>query len=386
MPRSGLTRRPFIVFFLFLLLIGSPASSRSQPSTLFTLAETNYAEFLSISSDQEAASIFLKFFGQHLTLAPEPQRTAKKPQRFLITKEETQEIFQIMVHLVMSLRAQRTQAFLQPLNIPRLEPFLNKETAQYQWMLSNLESDTFSPVVDLTNSFLQLSQHSHKERNQPPEHFQLFADYFDQTYPQLLGSPTSWIALFEHGGVSAIHSRFNEYWENSRPGPPRDEPKLEDQRNHKEAIESFYLQTRLLPVFSSHLLARLIDIQAVSEHRARQSFLRLKEFSDSNHHQPEVQRLCGTWHWTVHNHQNHRDHKMKLTFLPPSQEPVNHPQPDVIIIHGDTVYLKWEFQSGFQEDSLLLSNRDQRLEGTFRNSLGANGTITGKRLTTCQPD
>ena len=386
MPHSGLTRRHLIVVLLILLFVVSPAPSLSQPPTISTLTETNHAELLSISSDQEAASLFLKFFGQHLHLASDPQGKAKKSQRVVIAQETTHEIFQIMAHLVMSLRAKKTQSFLQPMNIHMLQPLLNTETAQFQWMRSKLESDTFTPVVDLAKHYLQLFQSSPKRRNQPPAHFQVFANYFDQTFPQLFGSPTSWVAVFENGGASAIHGRFNEFWERPRPAPQKDEPQWKDDLKHKESIESYYLQTRLLPVFSSHLLARLIDIQAVTEYHARQSLLRLREHEGPDHHDPDDHRLCGTWHWTVHNHQNHRDHKMKLSFLPPSQQPATQPQPDVIIIHGDTVYLKWEFQSGFQEDSLLLSNRDQRLEGTFRNSLGAKGTITGKRLTTCPVD
>ena len=386
MPHSGLTRRNFTVFLLILLFVASPAPSLSQPPRISTLAETNHAEFLSISSDQEAASLFMKNFGQHLHLASGPQPQSKQPHRVLISKETTHEIFQFMAHLIISIRAQRTQSFLQPMNVHMLGPLLNKETAQFQWIISKLQSDTLTPVVTLANSYLQLSQDSQSGTNHPPEHFQFFADYFDQTYPQLLGSPASWVTVFEHGGVSAIHSRFSEFWERPRADPQKDEPRWKDHHTHQEDFAHYYLKTRLLPVFSSYLLARLIHTQAVSEQHASQSFLRLTEGHESNHHDPGVKRLCGTWHWTVHNHQNHRDHKMKLSFLPSSQQSGQHPQPDEIIIRGDTVYLKWEFQSGFQEDSLLLSNRDQRLEGTFRNSLGAKGTITGKRLTTCPPD
>ena len=328
----------------------------------------------------------MKKFGQNLQLASDQGRKSTNPDRVLISQEATHEIFQFMVNLVVAIRAKRTQSLLQPLNVQLLEPLLNEETAQFQWILSKLESDTFTPVVDLANSYLQLANTIQKGENLPPENFQVFADYFDQTYPQLLGSPMSWVTIFEHNGVSAIHRRFNGFWERPRTDSLTHGPKWQDHEKNKESFAAYYLKTRLLPVFSSHLLARLIDAQTISEQQARHSFLRLKERSNSNNHDPEFNRLCGTWHWTVHNHQNHRDHKMQLSFLPPPQPPGSQPQPDEIIIHGDTVYLKWEFQSGFQEDSLLLSNRDQRLEGTFRNSLGARGTITGKRLKTCPLD
>jgi hypothetical protein len=75
---------------------------------------------------------------------------------------------------------------------------------------------------------------------------------------------------------------------------------------------------------------------------------------------------------------------MVITFSSLEQSSPSQPQPTTITIQGDTVYLKWTFPQGFQEDSLLLSNRDTHLEGTFKNSLGPHGSISGKRLTSCQ--
>ena len=385
MPRSGLTRKYFAVVLLVLLFVVPPTPSLSQPIDISAIAETSQIEFLSISSDQEAAELFLKHFGQNLTLTSEPRGTSNHPPRLVISKEATSEMFQFMVNLVISLRAKRTQSFLQPLDVPRLDSLLNKDTAQFRWILSTLTPDTLTPMVDLTTTYLELFKTTQTVNNQPPLNFHVFAEYFDQTHPQLLGSPTSWVGLFESGGVPAIHDRLHDFWERPPSQPRKHDPEWSDPYKNKESYAQFYLKTRFLPVLSAHLLARLIRAQAISEQTARLSFMRLQEKTDSDPYAPGFNRLCGTWHWTVHNHQNHSDHKMKLSFLPPSQEPGRHPQPDEIIIHGDTVYLKWEFQSGFQEDSLLLSNRDQRLEGTFRNSLGARGTITGKRLSTCPP-
>ncbi len=94
-------------------------------------------------------------------------------------------------------------------------------------------------------------------------------------------------------------------------------------------------------------------------------------------------RLCGTWLWTVHNHQNHQDHKMVITFPPPNGPRPPGPAPSKIVVLGDGVYLRWKFQGGVQEDSLLFTGKEQRLEGTFRNSRGPWGSITGKRTAPC---
>jgi len=100
--------------------------------------------------------------------------------------------------------------------------------------------------------------------------------------------------------------------------------------------------------------------------------------------QQSAARLCGTWQWTIHNHKNHLEQKINLTLLPlGTPAPPDMPQPSKMIVMGDAVYLRWEFQRGYQEDSLLLGKEDRRLEGTFKNSGGDWGAITGKRIAPC---
>ena len=96
-------------------------------------------------------------------------------------------------------------------------------------------------------------------------------------------------------------------------------------------------------------------------------------------------RLCGVWQWTVHSHTlSHREAKSQIVLPSPEAAGIQGPSPSEIRIYGDAVYLRWDFQGGYQEDSLLLSD-NRRLEGSFRTSYGAVGAITGKRVSTCQP-
>ena len=100
--------------------------------------------------------------------------------------------------------------------------------------------------------------------------------------------------------------------------------------------------------------------------------------------QKSAARLCGTWQWTIHNHKNHQEHKTVIVFLPPgTPAPPDMPQPAKMIVMGDAVYLRWEFPRGYQEDSMLLAKEDRRLEGSFTNSAGDWGAITGKRIAPC---
>jgi hypothetical protein len=72
-----------------------------------------------------------------------------------------------------------------------------------------------------------------------------------------------------------------------------------------------------------------------------------------------------------------------MVFPPPGNTTSSKANPAKVMVLGDSVYLLWEFRSGYQEDSLLFTGEGQRLEGTFTNSAGAWGSITGKRVAAC---
>ncbi len=95
-------------------------------------------------------------------------------------------------------------------------------------------------------------------------------------------------------------------------------------------------------------------------------------------------RLCGTWQWVIHNHQNHQEQKTSLMFLPQGMEKAGVPTPAEIVVLGDAVYLRWEIDGRVQEDSLLFIKDGSRLEGSFVNNTGGWGSITGKRTAGCQ--
>lgn len=96
-------------------------------------------------------------------------------------------------------------------------------------------------------------------------------------------------------------------------------------------------------------------------------------------------RLCGTWQWIIHNHQqHHQEQKLSLLF-PPVGAAQQTPGLVETIVLGDNVYLRWEIDGQIQEDSLQFSKEGQRLEGTFVNSQGGWGSISGKRTAGCTP-
>lgn len=96
-------------------------------------------------------------------------------------------------------------------------------------------------------------------------------------------------------------------------------------------------------------------------------------------------RLCGTWQWIVHNHQQHHQEQKFSLLFPPVGATQQTPGLVETIVLGDNVYLRWEIDGQVQEDSLQFSKEGQRLEGTFVNSQGGWGSISGKRSAGCTP-
>jgi len=113
---------------------------------------------------------------------------------------------------------------------------------------------------------------------------------------------------------------------------------------------------------------------------------RLKTWKDRVRTVRGQSRLCGTWQWVIHNHQrHHEEQKLSLLFPPPGKDGAQVPGLTETVVLGDLVYLRWERDGKVQEDSLLFSKEGHRLEGTFVNSQGGWGSITGKRTATCTP-
>jgi hypothetical protein len=128
--------------------------------------------------------------------------------------------------------------------------------------------------------------------------------------------------------------------------------------------------------------------------RALVSWWSLHEWKGRVRQARGLSRLCGTWQWTIHNHQNHQEQKMVMLFPPAGYTPTDIPLPAETVVLGDAIYLRWERGGNVEEDSLLFitegHKRDgqkdaQKIEGSFVNNTGGWGPITAKRTAGCQP-
>jgi hypothetical protein len=141
----------------------------------------------------------------------------------------------------------------------------------------------------------------------------------------------------------------------------------------------------LSPVLRTELALAANRLALEASQRAAALWWDLQGWKDRVRNARGRARLCGTWQWMIHNHQNHQEQKTSMMFLPSGQERPGIATPAEIVILGDSVYLRWEMDGRIQEDSLLFIKDGSRLEGSFVNNLGGWGSITGKRTAGCQP-
>jgi hypothetical protein len=196
--------------------------------------------------------------------------------------------------------------------------------------------------------------------------------YLDRTYPVLAGSAQSWLGVAEQEGLKGLKARFEDTTLASGLS-------LANQR----LCARTYLETRLSPVFRAQLIARALSVKAEAERDAQTLTTLLQRWPERKREVNGLARLCGTWQWSIHNHRHHQESKTMMTFPPVDGPTPPGLRPSKIAVMGDAVYIRWDFQGGFQEESLLFGGEGARLEGTFINSTGAWGSITGKRTAPC---
>ena len=252
--------------------------------------------------------------------------------------------------------------------------------AHLDWIKSVLPQSTLHHVIQLATIYSELKK-VQESKNALLPHFANYAQYLHQQYSTQTTEHLGWMTIAEKEGTQGITQRLYEYWkmENVH-NPENQEISLTDQ----DAYAARYLHQYYLPLHQAVLHTALLKLQIEAERQARVIWNELRQWQWDQTNAQGLFRLCGTWQWLIHNHQNHGDHKTLMIYPPPSQYDRMDPRPTTIQVKGDTVYIRWEFPRGIiQEESLLFSEKDRALSGTFVNNLGPNGNITARLVKPC---
>ena len=345
-----------------------------------TLVAADFADFLretasrthTIASDKDATVVFLKTFGSSLNLS----KGRKQPP---LPNKLTHHLSLFMSNLATwDLTHNLLTAFEQG-QAASISSISDHRQRHLEWLkqsqpdlpavltlagtIARLQP-TESPTQPLSTSYASFTQSLHKQ------------------YPNWTGTPDSWLTLAQTQGAAGVRNRLRDSWERL---PVRDGQHEQSSESDPAPSINRFLRQFFLPMATAYIQAALLQAHVRNEQQAWKHWRAIQQWSDDQKNEKGLQRLCGTWQWLIHNHQNHGDHKTIMVYPPPSQYHRMDPRPAAVRVQGDTVYIRWEFPGGIvQEESLLLSEKDQLLSGTFVNNLGPNGNITGRRVKSCR--
>jgi hypothetical protein len=362
-------------------LLGGPAAtwgSIADSPDFEALWHVHGNHLQAITSDRKAKEFVVKQLAPALNLTDLLMPNSPAVQGAVSDQPASVEI-EAAVRLTRALSAWRLSSALrsaaQSDDHAALQTILDQAEVQRTWLLGNV-AGPLHRAVDLA-TVLAAFPNQQPVQSDAGSAFVSYAAFLDNRYPHMTGGD-SWLEVAERQGWSGIRHRLSAYWEDSglHEGRATDE-------SEQAILEAHYFTLRLRPVVTAYVLANAAEAQADAERGTYTEWLSLRRMQEQHQAVQGLVRLCGTWHWIVHNHQNHQDHKMTMVFPPPQTAPTG-PHPTKIVVLGDSVYLRWEFRGGYQEDSLLFAGEGQRLEGTFTNSAGAWGSITGRRAVPCR--
>jgi hypothetical protein len=372
------------VFSIFtgLLYLGPLLIAEAHDNELehpWKLLQEHRHSILHLSSDPEALKFNQTFFPQYRQ--PQYSPTRQKPSRDRqptppIPQEIQRVITRFWASMATIVSVQEFRAVPEDSFPKHLFTEILPSEAQRQWLLSKPSLPKLKGLVAFQE---KMSTWAKQEPVALPPHNNLSPFETLDNQINSTSSRQTWISLFNDLGFEGIQAKLGEYWQQH----DQQDLHVPVSNSLKPSYIQNYIESRLFPIFRAHLLTQAIQVEAQAYNVAWKSWNHIQQWLQQEQTHRAMERLCGTWKWIIHNHQNHGDHKTTMTFIPPGESTPSQVQPSTILIHGDTVYLKWTFPQGIQEDSLLLSNRDARLEGTFTNSLGPHGSISGQRLSPC---
>ncbi len=359
------------------LPLGAQEPPRKEPNILLETVQIHANRLARVASDSHSLELYRTHLSSTLGLQDTLPLMVKRPsRRGKNASVAPPELSGPAIRLTNELAAWQVALALRQAVAEdkpgELDAVLGNVAPRRAWLLEGSQRSHLNQAIILGQA-LNSFQTNRELAVSPPAGFSEFAERLDRSYSLLQGQEGSWLSLVEQEGEDGIRRRMREAL-----------AQIPETETAEEEVFSLYFASRLRPVLAANMTGLSIRAETEAEQHARQMWRELQSWQENWNKKKGLARLCGTWSWTLHNHQNHQDHKMVLTFSHPDAPSPSGPTPSEVVVLGDAVYLRWDFPRGYQEDSLLFSPEGHRLEGTFRNSNGPWGSIAGKRASPCQ--
>ena len=352
-------------------------------SSVVKQAEAN--ELSQLKSDEEAKLFFLGRLRETLGLTGAVPESAaarsgkgKSIQPPVFPPEWVEAGIKLTSELATRQFADRLKQEADTGELAAIRTFLDQTRPQQHWLSTDTSRSALNRAISLAtvlSDFPPVAPETITSGEIADRYFQ----HLDRTFPHLTESSESWMHVAENEGAAGIRRRLMSFWDDTSIAHAN----LSD--SERQAWASQYFFTRLKPVLTAQVIASATRADSAAEQGIQSHWKVLRTASETTREINGQARLCGTWQWTIHNHQRHLDQKVAMVFAHPENKSFAGPRPAKAVVLGDVVYLRWEFPGVVQEDSLLFTGEGQRLEGSFVNSSGAWGSITGKRTAPCTP-
>lgn len=382
---SGQHRRWLAAVCLAGLAAAFPTAARSaaEEPDLGAAVKEQGAALAQVKTDADALSLFSKSLGPMLGLGGGREGRGQTRAGSAVKPKGAGEIqpalppdqAEAALRLTRELAAWRLASAVKDSAeraLPSLTPLLAQAATQREWLAGGDAHRPWLRRALALADLLAALETTPAEAEPSPPGYEDFAARLDRQIPLVgSGDQESWVRIAEREGIEGLRRRLAEA------GQP---------------LADRYVRTRLRPVLTAQALALTLRAEAEAEWNSRLAWQQLRAWPERLRQEQGLARLCGSWQWTIHNHQNHQDHKLVMRFEAPFTQAAGEAaagqpmlKPARIVVLGDAVYLRWESAGGVQEDSLLFTGEGRRLEGSFTNSAGAWGSITGKRVSGCAP-
>ena len=330
-----------------------------------------------LATDQDALTLFASRLGHALNLSEAAgvlragPRAASSLPGMTISDLETRA-----VRLTATLAVWRTALTLREADESTdgqgMTALSERVQEQVPWLSSHAGTTMPPPLISL----LEAQQWARSIPGADFEHpsYETYRAALDRAYPESTGTDDAWIPSIEREGASVLRQRLIT----DLVGAPVPE-------SIRAQMAARYIRQRLAGLMESRIRALSAEMEREAVLSAHRDWFVLHSLREQVRTAAGLARLCGAWQWTVHNHRNHGDHKSAVVFAPPGEAQAGTARPTEIVALGDVIYLRWEFPGGVvQEDSLLFTAEGKRLEGSFVNSAGSWGNISGKKLKGCK--
>jgi len=358
----------------------SPSPLFAQEPTFENFLQHSTTKISSVTSNIQAQAFIQKRMRPFVQATRSPQGRGQKHKKQPLPSPLTEQMVALAKEIATWHYTSELEKWINQgtKNIPSSQQ--NPLQAHLSWLKENSQQTEFDRVSMLGDTYFKLEKMTHVTIEDLPR-FDVYVQYLYQTYPFWKTDNHGLLGIAEKEGAQGILQRLQEYWENRELSETVDSSPLIESR---KLYAARYLRQHYLPYHEAYLRSALLALQRDSKDHARELWWKLRQWQIDQKQKKGLMRLCGTWQWLIHNHQNHGDHKTIMIYPPPSQYDRMDPKPAKIQVQGDTVYIRWEFPRGIiQEESLLLSEKDRALSGTFVNNMGPNGNITARRVKPC---